>query len=194
MPRCRERFDASEWRVPGIARGGSLAPRRVVAPPAAGGLAGRARRVGRAVAAAIAALTALATHSQCLGQVDLLARASWCAGRTGPALALARRSILCRSRYHAEPSDRLPNHAARGRPAIGVLRLDFGHRRARRDARRPHALQADPNASAFASTRARVLRFAVDHGLTLAWADALAGTVAWDTLDLTGQRNDRVRS
>ncbi len=97
-PRSCERLDASEWRLPGIARGESLALGRVVAASAAGGLAGRARRVGRAATAAFAAFTALATHSWCLGHIHCLAEANWNCDQGALVLVLARPSILCRSR------------------------------------------------------------------------------------------------
>ena len=102
MLRSRERCDASEWRVPGITRVGSLALGRVVAASAAGGLAGRARRVGRATAAAIAAFTALVTHSRCLGHVDCLAQASWNCDQVALVLVLVRPSTLCRLAHEAK--------------------------------------------------------------------------------------------
>lgn len=93
----RERLNAHRRRRPGIDRDSALALGRVVAASAAGGLARCARRVGRTATAALAALTAPATHSWCAGHVDLLAQANWSCGQVVLAPMLARQSILCRS-------------------------------------------------------------------------------------------------
>ena len=126
VPRSHERLDADRRRRPGIDRGSALALGWVVAPTAAGRLAGRARRVGRAAAAALAALTAPATHSRCVGHVDFLAQANRGFSQAASALMLAQPSILCRSQQSSKRRGLQPSgHQTSRRPwsASAVLSL-----------------------------------------------------------------------
>ena len=89
VPRNRERIDADGRRRAGVDPVSALALGRVVAPTAAGGLAGCARRVRRTTAAALAAFAASATHSRCVDHVDCLAQANWRFSQAASALMLA---------------------------------------------------------------------------------------------------------